>query len=96
MLRCSAGVHRPTGILRANLTPLSPQYSDADLLHARFVAAARTPGGAWVQYLWPTRLADGSFMATRKESYVVGDRGANSRGARGAARPPWPRDCIQL
>ena len=77
MLRCSTGVHRPTGIFRgANLTPFSLQYSDADLLHARFVAAASTPGGAWVQYLWPTRLADGSFMATRKESYVVGDRDA--------------------
>ena len=51
---------------------LELQYSDAHLLHARFVAAASTPDGAWVRYLWPTRLADGTFMATSKESYVVG------------------------
>jgi signal transduction histidine kinase len=51
---------------------LNLQYSDPQLLHDRFVAAANTPDGDWVQYLWPTQTRDGSFMATSKQSYVVG------------------------
>jgi signal transduction histidine kinase len=54
-------------------TTLKMQYSDPELLHARFVAAASTTNGQWVQYLWPTtRTQDGEELATGKEAFVVG------------------------
>eukprot|EP01046_Picozoa_sp_COSAG06_P066273 COSAG06_NODE_16646_length_989_cov_0.895506_1_plen_219_part_10 len=58
--------------LQYALDELHLQYVSADALHARFVAAANTADGEWVQYLWPTRLPDGSYTATSKMSYVVG------------------------
>eukprot|EP01051_Picozoa_sp_SAG22_P003925 SAG22_NODE_201_length_15391_cov_7.662176_2_plen_407_part_00 len=52
---------------------LKLQYSDPELMHARFVTAASTPGGQWVQYLWPAnRLPDGEERATGREAFVIG------------------------
>jgi hypothetical protein len=52
---------------------LNLQYSDPELLQARFVAAASAPGGQRVQYLWSAkRLPDGEEQATSKEAFVVG------------------------
>lgn len=59
--------------LQSVFATLKLQYSDPELLHARFVAAASTPDGQWVQYLWPTiRLQDGEEVATGKVAFVVG------------------------
>jgi signal transduction histidine kinase len=57
--------------LSGAFTTLQLQYSDPELLHARLVAAASTPGGQWVRYLWSTRRLQHN-TTDPKEAFVVG------------------------
>ena len=62
--------------LESVFATLKLQYSDPELLHARLVAAASTPAGQWVQYVWPKTSspgqADDEEVATGMEAFVVG------------------------